>query len=89
VETDCAAAVELVIGKSPNISVYAFRVNAIRDLLQERDSSLVKISRVCNSVSHDLANMGRTLAKTELWLNAFPPELVTVIASECNPDVIV
>jgi ribonuclease HI len=72
VETDCAVAVELINGKNPNISVYAFRVTAIRDLLQERESSLVKISRDCNSVSHELANMGRTLARTELWLNAFP-----------------
>jgi ribonuclease HI len=59
VESDCAVAVEMINGKNPNISIYAFRVTAIRDLLQKRESSLVKISRDCNSVSHELANMGR------------------------------
>jgi hypothetical protein len=72
VKSDCAVAVEMINGRNPNISASAFRVTAIRDLLQERESSLVKIPLDCNSVSHELAQMGRTLARTELWLSAFP-----------------
>jgi ribonuclease HI len=74
VETDCADAVELIGGKMANLSAYAFRITTIRELLRERDTVLVKIHRSCNSVGHELAKLGRTQARTELWLSSFPPE---------------
>ncbi|KAK1626717.1 hypothetical protein QYE76_001032 [Lolium multiflorum] len=60
VETDCSEAVELLKESTPNTSIYAFRVSFIRDLLKERDITVVKISREANMVSHELAKIGRT-----------------------------
>jgi hypothetical protein len=37
----------MISGQKPNISAYAFRVTAIRELLRERESILVKIPCVC------------------------------------------
>jgi hypothetical protein len=51
-ETDCSGALELVKESTPNTSIYAFRINVIRDLLRKRDSILVKI-RDGNNVSHE------------------------------------
>jgi hypothetical protein len=48
VESDCSVAIGLIGGVTPNISVYAFTINVIRELLRERDSKLVKISREAN-----------------------------------------
>jgi hypothetical protein len=87
VETDCADAVELIGGKKANLSAYAFRITIIRELLRERDIVLVKINRSCNSVGHELAKIGRTQARTELWLSSFPPEAAEAIANDCNSAV--
>jgi hypothetical protein len=85
VETDCADAVGLIIGKQPNISTYAFIVMAIKRLLRERDVTLVKIPRGCNSISHDLAQLGRTQCRTGFWLRDFPQEVFITITNDCNP----
>jgi hypothetical protein len=58
VESDCADAVEMINDTTPNFYAYAFKVNVIRELLRERKSRLVKISREINSVSHELAKIG-------------------------------
>ncbi|XP_071681543.1 uncharacterized protein [Lolium perenne] len=63
VETDCSEAVELLKESTPNTSMYAFRVAFIRDLLKERDISVVKISREANMASHELAKIGRYVGR--------------------------
>ncbi|KAK1607836.1 hypothetical protein QYE76_031509 [Lolium multiflorum] len=50
-ETDCSEAIELTKDKNQNISVYAFTISAIRELLQERDICVTKISRDANMKS--------------------------------------
>jgi hypothetical protein len=85
VETDCADAVGLITGKQPNISAYAFTVMAIKRLLRERDIPLVKIPRGCNSISHDLAQLGRTQRRTGFWLRDFPQEVSISITNDCIP----
>jgi hypothetical protein len=72
VETDCSEAMDLVKESTPNTSIYAFRINVIHDLLRERGSTLVKISRDGNSVSHELARLGRLNHQTQVWLESFP-----------------
>ena len=59
VETDCADALELIKKGTPNMSIYAFRVAAIRDLFQERGTVTAKINHDANGVAHELARMGR------------------------------
>jgi ribonuclease HI len=83
VETDCALALELINGSTPNISVYAFQVSRIRDLVRERECKCVKIDRTVNRVSHDLAHVGRVQAKTQVWLRQSPPEVAAAVAFDC------
>ena len=59
VETDCVDVLLLLKEKNPNTSTHAFRVNAIRELLKEREIKCAKISRDINIVSHELALVGR------------------------------
>jgi ribonuclease HI len=87
VETDCLEAVELIKENTPNTSIYAFRINSIRALLKERDSSLVKISRDCNQVSYELAKMGKTMQHTQVWLGSIPPGIAQAMTNDCNPLV--
>jgi ribonuclease HI len=84
VETDCLEAAELIKESTPNTSIYAFRINVIRELLRERDSTLVKISRDCNQVSHELAQMGRCMRRTQVWLGNSPPEISQAMQNDCN-----
>jgi ribonuclease HI len=84
VETDCATAVQLIKGSTPNSSVYAFQVLRIRDLFKERECRCVKIDRTANSASHGLAQLGRIQARTQVWAGQFPEEIAEAIASDCN-----
>jgi hypothetical protein len=82
-ETDCSGALELVKESTPNTSIYAFRINVIRDLLRKRDSILVKI-RDGNNVSHELAKLGRLKHQTQVWLGSYPSELSAAMTDHCN-----
>jgi hypothetical protein len=84
IETDCADAAELIKGSSPNMSVYAFKISVIHELLQERDVSIAKISRGINVVSHELAKLSRVSARTEFWLRDFPQKVAAAVAVDCN-----
>jgi hypothetical protein len=69
---------------TPNFSAYAFKVNVIRELLRERKSSLVKINREINSVSHELAKIGRVQGRTQVWLSDYPLEIAAALARDCK-----
>jgi hypothetical protein len=85
VESDCSEALELIKEKTPNTSIYAFQVSAIRVLLRERNFTLVKIGRNVNVASHELARLGRVAQRTEMWLMGFPEEIAMIITDECDP----
>jgi hypothetical protein len=70
-ETDCAEAIELIKSLGPNISAYAFHINVIRELLGERNCSIVKIRREEDKASYELATLGRVQGRTEVWLGNF------------------
>lgn len=72
VESDCAEDVELIRETTPNTSAYEFRINVIRELLRKRDVKIVKICREANTVSHELAKLGRTQGRTDFWLSSVP-----------------
>jgi hypothetical protein len=84
VETDCAEVAELIRETTPNTSVFAFKINVIRELLRERDTRIVKISRVINTAGHELAKLARVQGRTEFWLRSFPEEAAAAIALDCN-----
>jgi ribonuclease HI len=87
VESDCAEAVELILETTPNTSAYAFRINIIRELLRERDVKIVKIGREANTVSHELAKLGRIQGRTGFWLSNVPQDIALAIANDCNLSV--
>jgi ribonuclease HI len=85
VESDCSFAVDLINGAGPNISVHAFRINDVRELLRERNSKLVKISRFANCASHELAKLARLQGTTRYWHKDLPLEVASVVSTDCNP----
>jgi ribonuclease HI len=84
IETDCTEAVHLISEDSANTSVYAFRISEIREMLRERRTRLVSISRDANGAAHELAKLSRLKAITELWLSSCPPEAGTAVELDCN-----
>jgi ribonuclease HI len=84
-ETDCAEAAELIKEGTPNKSIYAFRINSIRELLKERGTRVAQISRDVNQVSHELAKLGRIQHRAELWLRGHPDEVANAMNMDCNP----
>jgi Trp operon repressor len=58
--------------------------SVIRELLQERDVSIAKISRGINVVSHELAKLSRVNARTEFWMRDFPQEVAAAVVVDCN-----
>jgi hypothetical protein len=38
-------------------------------------------------VAHELAKIGRTRGKTNLWLTSFPQEVSKAVVSDCNSAV--
>jgi ribonuclease HI len=84
VESDCVEAVELIKEGTPNTSAYAFRINTIRELIRERDVSVLQVSREANMVSHELAKLGRVQARTEFWLRDAPQEIAMAMNLDCN-----
>jgi hypothetical protein len=64
--------------------VFAFSISAIRELLREGDSHIVKINREVNGLAHELAKIGRVQHRTEFWLSGFHQEVSEAIAYDCN-----
>jgi hypothetical protein len=56
-------------------------VSDIRDMLRERETKIVKISRGVNGPAHELAKLSRLSGRTEFC----PQEIEAVIVSDCNP----
>jgi hypothetical protein len=83
-ETDCAEAAELIKEGTPNKSIYAFRINSIRELLKERGTRVAQICRDVNQVSHELAKLGRIQHRTKLWLGGHPDEVANAMNMDCN-----
>jgi hypothetical protein len=87
-ERDCAEAIQLIKDSTPNTLVYAGRVAVIRELLRERGSYVVKVSRELNSVSHGLAKLGRVQGRTKFWLSNYPQEVAEAVHHDCNSPFI-
>jgi hypothetical protein len=84
VESDCADAIELIKHPSLNLSAHAFRINVIRELLEERDISLAKVHRTANTASDALARLGRIQGRTNTWFSEAPPEIAAMIDDDCS-----
>jgi hypothetical protein len=84
VESDCAEALELIKESTPNTSIYASRIQVIRERMRERDIRMAKAFRETNVVSHKLANLGRVHRRSEVWTGNFPQDIAAAITYDCN-----
>jgi ribonuclease HI len=83
IEMDSAEAVTMIQEKRLNRSHVTFIVEEIKRLLQVRPSmELVAISRDLNSVSHLLANIGRSQIRSMFWRGSGPENVVAL----CHED---
>jgi hypothetical protein len=56
-------------------------------LASEHVSSFVKIPRVCNRASHELAKYGMVNNRTPVWLGSVSGELQDIIHWDCNNSI--
>jgi ribonuclease HI len=87
-ETDSSEAAELIKETTPNTSIYAFTISAIREMLQERDIRVIKISRDANMASHELAKIGRVDQRTAISFVDLPLLVSQAIEFDCNPPTV-
>jgi hypothetical protein len=50
---------------------------------------LVKIPRVCNSASHELARFDMVNNRSQVWLGSVPCELRETISKDCNNSILI
>lgn len=87
VETDCAVAARMVSDPSLDRSQVAAMVSEVRHLLASRQHKITSIKRDQNKASHVLAQMGRTLPKTAVWIRCAPEEVVEICKLDCDVSV--
>jgi ribonuclease HI len=88
IESDCSEALYLIKNTTPNTSMYASRIQVIREFLRERAITLAKAYREANTASHALAKLGRVGGRNEIWFDNFPPEIAKAIDMDCNSIMI-
>jgi ribonuclease HI len=87
IEMDSCEAVSMIQETKLNRSPVAFLVEEIKELIRSTPSlKLAVISRDINSVSHLLANIGRSQARTMTWSNSGPEDVVALIHQDLLPD---
>ena len=84
VETDCSVAMRMIMDTEANRSPVAAMVGDIRQLLASRPHKIMLIKQEQNKVSHALAQMGRLLPKTAVWLRSAPDEVDILCQQDCN-----
>jgi ribonuclease HI len=85
IEMDCAEAVNMIRSGELNRSPFTGLIQEIKRLMATRSNLVIgTISREQNSVSHMLANLGRTSARTQTWAGSGPDDVTALCRSECN-----
>jgi ribonuclease HI len=85
IEMDCAEAVNMIRSGELNRSPFTGLIQEIKRLMATRSNLVIgTISREQNSVSHILANLGRTSARTQTWAGSGPDDVTALCRSECN-----
>ena len=83
VEMDCSLAINMINGKILDRSPETFVVQEIRNMLgQEPPFQCVAIPREQNSVSHVLANLGRSSSCTKVWFRGGPDDVMALCQQE-------
>ena len=85
VETDCPEALNLIMQPNIDRSACTFLVQEIKDLRRGQNLQFVAIHRDQNSVSHVLANLGRTTRRHMTWLESGPDDVLALCRLEAVP----
>ena len=89
IETDCAELVQLAISKERDGSILSHLVDALRILLSlNQVVAILKIPRLCNSASHELARYGMLNQISQVWVGSVPDFLRDHIQKDCNNSLI-
>jgi ribonuclease HI len=85
VETDCAEALKLISAVGVDRSPFTGIIQEIKGLLANSSTiELEGVSRDQNSVSHLLANLGRSSERSEAWPSSGPAEIMALCREECT-----
>uniref|UniRef100_A0ACD5ZQT2 Uncharacterized protein n=1 Tax=Avena sativa TaxID=4498 RepID=A0ACD5ZQT2_AVESA len=84
VEMDCSVGVAMLNAATKDKSSLVHLVTSIKELLNEKGSTVTKIHRSQNMSSHTMAKLGRSKARTQFWIRNFPQELHDIVTNECN-----
>jgi ribonuclease HI len=88
VEKDCQELVLLATNEERNRSPLGHLIEDLRLLLASAHIvGFVKIPRVCNSASHELARFGMVNSRSQVWLGSVPCELGETISKDCNNSI--
>ena len=82
VETDCSRAAHIIRDTEANRSPVAAMVGDIKQLLPGWPHEITLIKQEHG----DLAQMGRLLPKTAVWLRSIPDEVGFLFQQDCNND---
>ena len=88
VEMDSFVAVAMITCGDTDRSLYSSLVNEIRGLLNLHQACITRIARSQNKASDRLASFGRLSNRTMTWLGSGPPEVLEIVAEDCNETLI-
>ena len=90
VESDSAELVQMIKSKERDGSALGHLVEDLRMLfLSDRIVSYLKIPRLSNSASHELARFGMLNQRTQVWVGSVPDALRNCIVKDCNNSMII
>jgi ribonuclease HI len=88
VKTDCQELVTIETSKARDGSSLGHLVEDLLDLLStDAMVGIVKIPRICNTDSHELARFGMLNHRAQFWLGDGPDDLRDVIFRDCNNSI--
>ena len=88
IEMDSSVVVSMITCVSMDRSIYSFLVNEIRFLLNLHQTCITHVDRSQNKASDKLAAFGRINNRTMTWLGSGPPEVLEIVAEDCNDTLI-
>jgi hypothetical protein len=85
---DCLEGVSRIKSETGDRSDVTFLLKEIKRLMHDGVGFKVEhIRREQNFVSHALAAIGRSEARTAVWLNSGPQDIPKLCIEDCNPGI--
>ena len=88
VELDSSVAVAMITCGDIDRSIYSSLVSEIRNLLSLHQTCITHVARSWNKANDLLASFGRLNNRTMTWSGSGPPEVLEVVADDCNETMI-